>query len=147
MEQLKRIRIAGKEYPYKIDLNVLEQIQESYGGVHRFEMAVLGLEYLKNKDGKQIYNKDGDACVRRVEPSVRAIRMALPLMINEGLEIEAELAGKPWEPVTEKELSRNCDVSYEYLAELIHEEWQRCFAVKKPVPRKEEETAGSIFPG
>lgn len=147
MEDLKRIRIAGTEYPYRIDLNVLERIQEIYGEIHRFEMDILGLRYLKDKDGKQIYDKDGEPRMRSAEPSVHAIRRVLPLMINEGLEIESEITGKPWEPVTEKELARNCDVAYEYLAELIHEEYKRCFVTKKPVPGKEEVTAGSTFPG
>lgn len=131
MEKLKRIIIAGSNYPYKIDLNVLEHIQEEYGSVHAFEMDILGLKFLKDEEGKQLYNEEGEPRMYKAEPSVKAIRTVLPIMINEGLEIEAEEKGEPFTPISEKMILRQCDMSFEILSDVIHEEFRRCFVTKK----------------
>lgn len=131
MQELKRVIIAGKTYPIKLDLNVLEKIQEEYGSVGDFEMDILGLKYLKNQNGEMQYNEDNKPMLRLGEPSIKAIRFAMPAMINEGLAIEAEECGKPYEPITEEWFARNCNVSYDYLSKIIHEEFRRCFEIKK----------------
>ena len=131
MENLKRIIIAGKTYPIKMDLNVLEHIQNEYGTIYKFERDLLGIEFQKDEEGKQKYNSDGNPIMYRKEPSIKAIKVALPLMINEGLAIEAEERSISWEAVSENEIWRNCDISYELLAKMIHEEFKRCFQVKK----------------
>lgn len=122
MERLKRIIMRGHSYPIKIDMNVLEAIQEKYGSINQFEWDILGLD---------IRQEDGEWKVYKTEPSVKAIKTVLPLMINEGMEIEAEETGKAFCPVTDKEIFRICDISFETLAILIHEEFKRCFATKK----------------
>lgn len=131
MEKLKRIVIGEAEYPFKIDLNVLEHIQEEYGSIHDFERDLLGLKFLKDGEGKQIYDEDGEPCMCRQEPSIKAIRIVLPLMINEGLEIEAEEKGETFTPVAEQTILRECGVPFNLLSEIIHEEFRRCFAAKK----------------
>lgn len=136
MENLKKITIGGIEYPYKIDLYVLEQIQEHYGTIGQFERDIIGLEFMVDEEGKQMYTEDGEPRMWRVAPKIRAIRMVLPWMINEGLEIEAEDTGKEWEPVTEEKISRKCDVPYTDLAEIIHTEFSRCFSAKKNGTRR-----------
>ena len=131
MEKLKRIRIGEKRYPYKIDLNVLEQIQEEYGSINKFERDILGYVFEKDREGNQIYTKEGKPLMRRTEPSVRAIKAVLPAAINEGLAIEADETGKEFEPVTEEQIFRECKIAYETLADMMHEEFTRCFVIKK----------------
>ena len=131
MQKLKRIMINGKTYPIKMDLNVLETIQNEYGTINEFERDILGLKFAKDPEGKQIYNEDGEPRMYVGETSIKAIKVALPTMINEGLSIEAEELGKEFEPVEDNYIFRNCNVSYELLGKMIHEEFKRCFEVKK----------------
>lgn len=136
MENLTRIQIGDCSYPIKMDLNVLEQIQEGYGSINQFEMDLLGIEFIKDEEGHQLINGDGKPLLYRKEPSVKAIRAALCPMINEGLEIEAEQTGQTWQPVTKEDIERECTVDYMYLSNVIHEEFKRCFAIKKNKPEK-----------
>ena len=123
MKKMERILIGEKTYPIKIDLNVLESIQDQYGAVNLFEMDLLGLKLQKDEDGREI--------VRVTEPSVKAIRMVLPLMINEGLAIEAAETGKPYNQVTEQEIIPECRIPYNELSRIIHDEFKRCFGKKQ----------------
>lgn len=131
MEKLRRILIDGKTYPYKIDLNVLEKIQEEYGSINQFERDILGYRFKKDKNGSQIYSESGDPIMYKVETSIRAIKVALPAAINEGLAIEAEIAGKEFVPVSENYVMQNCTISFELLGHMLHEEFKRCFETKK----------------
>ncbi len=131
MRKMAEIRIGKKDYPMKMDLNVLEHIQEEYGSINQFERDILGIEYVKDENGKQLYTKDGDCRMRIVEPSVKAIKAVLPMMINEGLAIEADIRGGEYVPVSEQEIFRECQIPFEDLADMIHKEFARCFETKK----------------
>ena len=131
MQKLTRIIMNGKTYPIKMDLNVLEMIQEKYGTINEFERDLLGLEFTTDDDGNQMYDKDGKPLMYVREVSVKAIKTALPAMINEGLSIEAEETRKEFEPVEDAFVFRNCNISFEVLGKIIHEEFRRCFEVKK----------------
>lgn len=131
MEKLKKIQIAGKTYPMKCDLNVLEAVQEEFGSVNEFERQLLGIKLKKDAEGKQLYTKDGDPQIEIVEPSIKAIRVALPLLINEGLVIEAEQKGIAPEHLKEIDIIAGCSISFELLSRIIHEEYKKCFLTKK----------------
>ncbi len=131
MEKLGRICIAGETYPIKMDLNVLELLQEEFGTVNEFERQLVGIRYRKDGEGKQMYTADGEPLAYMVEPSIKAIKAALPLMINEGLAIEAYREGKPCERLEDMDVVSKCDVSFELLSKIIHEEFKKCFATKK----------------
>lgn len=131
MERLKRILIAGKTYPYKIDLNVLEAIQEGYGSISQFERDLLGYRFKKDDKGNQVYDKEGEPLMYKVEPSIRAVRAALPAAVNEGLAIEAEASGMGFTPVSEEYIMQNCTISFELLSHMLHDEFKRCFETKK----------------
>ncbi|MCM1057891.1 MAG: hypothetical protein NC517_09825 [Firmicutes bacterium] len=131
MERLKRILIAGRTYPYKIDLNVLEAIQERYGSISQFERDLLGYRFKKDEKGAQVYDQEGEPIMYRVEPSIKAIRAVLPEAINEGLAIEAEETGREFASVSEDHVMRNCSISYELLSRMLHDEFKRCFETKK----------------
>mgnify|MGYP003290080322 CR=1 FL=1 len=131
MTKLNRIMLGEKTYPIKIDLNVLEHIQENYGSINQFEMDILGLKNKLNEKGEKIFAEDGSLVMCRKEPSIRAIKAVLPSMINEGLSIEAEENGIVFAPLSDKDVFRECTISYELLAKMIHEEFARCFKTKK----------------
>lgn len=131
MQKLSRVKIGSKTYPIKVDLNVLAEIQEQYGSVNQFERDLLGLKLAKDENGAQLYTSDGDPQMYIVEPSIKAIRTALPLMINEGLEVEARAKGKEFEPLEDIDIITECNISFEALSQMIHAEYKKCFEVKK----------------
>ena len=130
MENLKRIMIGKQNFPFKIDLNVLEHIQNEYGTIYQFERELLGLQFKKDEKGNQIY-KDGEPAMTRTEPSIKAIKTVLTAAINEGLAIEADDENKSYEKVTDKFIIRECTIPFDVLSGILHEEFRRCFATKK----------------
>ena len=131
MENLNRITIGGNEYPVKIDLNVLETIQDGYGTINGFERDLLGIRMLKDAEGNQLYEDDGSPRIEITEPSIRAIKLALPAMINEGLAIEADETCSRFVPIGEEQVFRMGGADYETLAGIIHKEFKKCFDTKK----------------
>lgn len=129
--ELSRIEIGGESYPLKCDNLVLMEIQEKYGTVREFEKELVGLEEKRDENGDIILSEDGTPIFIKKEPSIKAINFALPLMINEGLEIEAEKNNTTYNPVKEKTLIRKINTNYYELSRLIHEEFSRCFVTKK----------------
>lgn len=138
MEKLKEIRIGETYYPVKIDLNVLEYIQDAYGSITDWEMDLKGWHYRKDEDGNRIYDEKGYPVMYRTEPSVKAIRTVLPAMVNEGLAIRAELQGKPWDEMPDLQIISECEIDYRELAAVIRAEFDRCFSVKKACRGKKE---------
>lgn len=129
MEDLKRILIGDKTYPFRIDLNVLQHIQEKYGPISLFEQELLGIRY-KDEEEKED-GKNEKPVMEFTEPSIKAIIAVLPMAINEGIVIEADEQNKPAEKVTAEFVTRNCTIPYDKLSEMLHEEFRRCFATKK----------------
>lgn len=130
MEKLKTIRIGEKTYPYKIDLNVLEHVQNEYGTINQWERELLGLQIKKDEEGIPTY-KDGEPVMIRTEPSIKAIKTVLTAAINEGLAIVADEENRSYEKVTDEFIIRECTIPYYVLSEILHEEFRRCFATKK----------------
>lgn len=131
MRGLNHIKIAGREYPIKCDNLVLEEIQDAFGTVQAFEEKLIGLELICDVNGEAEVSTNGEAQYRRVEPSIKAINFALPIMINEGLEIEATDLGKTYTPVEKRKLLQDIDISYRELSNIIHEEFKKCFKTRK----------------
>ncbi len=131
MEKLRRIMIGEKTYPFKIDLNVLEMVQEKYGSVKAFERELFGWRYRKDEEGKQMYSSDGVPMIYIVEPAVTAVKLILPAAVMEGLQIEADEHNRQMEEITEDYILHNCNVPYMDLCVMLQEEFSRCFAAKK----------------
>ena len=131
MEQFERIIIGGKSFPIKIDLNVLEKIQNDFESINEFERKILGLKVVTDEDGKVVFKDDDKPMMIQVEPSITAIKAVLPAMINEGLAIEAEEQNRSWEPVSDRFVFENCKIPFDMLAEIIHKEFLKCFETKK----------------
>ena len=131
MEDLSRIVIGEKSYPIKIDLNVLEHIQNVYGTIYEFERELMGLRYKRDAEGNQVYDADNKPVTEMTEPSIKAIRTVFPAAVNEGLAIEADAENRPFERLSESFIIRNCAIPYDILGVMLHEEFKRCFVTKK----------------
>jgi hypothetical protein len=130
MEKLKTFTIQKNKIPYKIDLFVLEQLQESYWNIWDFERELKGLKIKTDKNGDPVY-KDGTFMLERMHFSIKALNTILPLMVNEGLEIDADQRKKEFIPVDDKEFIRSIDINPYELQRLVVEEFDRCFDIKK----------------
>ena len=57
------------------------------------------------------------------------------MLIREGQRIDARQTGKEWEELTIKEIRECCNVPFTELSKVLHEEFNRCFDVKKKSKR------------
>jgi len=130
MGNMTRIELSGKEYPIKCSNYVLEKIQESYDRIGKWERAILGVEPIMEDDQPK-KDAEGKIIYKKVDVSVKAINAALPEMIREGMDIEAEENGEKPVKLTDKQIIRLIDMDYETLGEIIHDEFKRCFYSKK----------------
>lgn len=131
MKGLSRILIGDKTYPFRIDLNVLQQIQEEYGSINQFELDLIGIRHKKDIDGTPAYNEDGKAVMELTEPSIKAIITVLPMAVNEGIIIEADEQNKAVEKVTAEFVTRNCTIPFNTISQMLQQELRRCFDTKK----------------
>ena len=132
-EKLNTVRIGNKKIPIKCDFSVLMMLQEEFGTLKNFEQKLIGLNPVLDKDGNEIYetNAEGVEAIKykTTEPSLRAISIALPLMINEG-RIQAEAQGETFD-FDYKTAIAEADFSIIEVAVDLHSEYRRCFDRKK----------------
>lgn len=136
--KLNTITLGGKKYPLLCDLNVLETLQDEFGTVSEFERKLLGVRYVKNSEGDIVYDEEGNARMELVEPSIKAIKVALVEMVNEGIAYEAYSQGRSWEMIDELDVLVLCTIPYSDLANILHDEYKRCFLTKKSTPREKK---------
>lgn len=132
---MEYVTLGGKEYPIKCDIDVLIEIQEQFDGLNNFEMLLGGFKIVKNPDGSAILDKDGMPTLEVTEPSVRAVRGALPNMLK-----EAALLLKDTDPIDLSETDdaiKNVQFNLVRTAAAMHREFSRCFE------RKNVSSAGS----
>lgn len=127
----KKIKLGTKTYPVICTLNVLEEIQESFPTIQEFERELLGLYFVRDEDGQIVYKEDGSPKFGMKEPSIKAIRIALVSMINEGLKVDAYEKNKVYEPVDEVRIMQECDVRYSELASFLHDVYAESMSTKK----------------
>lgn len=136
-ENFTYIELGGENYPIKCDLAVLEAAQEEYGKLSVFEKEIGGLmdSGKKDEDGSTIYIKE--------EPSMKAVRFVLPLMINEGIDIENRLDGTSRKHLTDETLQESvCGTNVFTLADTLYREFLKCFESKNRNSTQEEEKSG-----
>lgn len=127
-EKLAYIELSGEKLPIKCDLVVLEAAQEEYGTVNEFERKLLGIKFDENKKKVQ------------TEPSFKTIRFALVQMVNEGIDVENALNGEKKKHLSEAELVNLCtDVNVFEVANILHNEFERCFQAKNLKSTQEQE--------
>jgi len=82
-EHTEMVRLAGKEYPIRCDINVLIEIQEKFNTVSNFEMLIAGVKIAKDENGDILTDESGKILFERHDPSLRAIAEILPCMLLE----------------------------------------------------------------
>ena len=115
MDKCTKIKISGKEYPIRFDYMVLKDISEKYSSIRKFEMDLLGMEKIGQKDdGSPIINKTK-------EPSISCIIFLLPKMINSALDYMG------YEQIEENQIIKEIDINFSELAMKLHDEMVKCF--------------------
>ena len=118
-DDMARVSVCGKEYPYRCDMAVLEKIQKEYGDVLDYEYAIRGvIPYYDEETGLRVRKKD-----RSTIPDVGKVCRSLIWMIREGIEI----SGEELKPPTEKELMQQREIPITRLALYCFEEYSKCF--------------------
>lgn len=134
---LTRIQIGDRSLPIRIDLNVLDQIEERYVTKEKFEQELLGWRFKRDEEGKYERTAEGRIAIEYVRPSLKALIFILPRMINEGLKAEAYDNGGSYDPLEAEWIIAACEIERGYLREIIMKELRRCESVKKDMPGKE----------
>lgn len=133
-EKMNTVRIGGKKIPIKCNFNVLQTLQEEFGTLKQFEQALIGMVPILDKNGDPIYETSPDGIesvkFKTTEPSLKAIAMALPMMINEG-RLQAQAQGDDLPDYDYKSAIKEADFSIVDVAVDLHAEYRRCFDRKK----------------
>lgn len=129
--ELNYVDIGGAKYPIYCDLNVLEIIQDNYESINKFERDLLGLTPLRSEDGELQRDDKGLILNKTGEPKIKAVALGLFLMIREGQRIDTRQTGTQHEELTAEELREITSVPFTDLANVLHDEFNRCFNVKK----------------
>lgn len=102
--------------------------------INEFERRILGAEIVRDENGEPIYDDNNRIKLVFKAYDIECLLMGLTLMINEGLEIEADQEGTECEPVDETYLGRIMDMPMINLSNMVHEAFNKCFeSKKKPV--------------
>lgn len=141
--ELDTIEIAGEEYPIHCDLYVLSQIQERMS-LNDFERKIIGAKIIRKDDGTPEHDEKGRIKLEFDEYDINALILGLTMMINEGLMIQSEQEGMDYEPVTEKEIARNCSMSLSELSSVVSDAFNRCVISKKKKMTKTQSRKKSI---
>lgn len=133
-DELQYIKLSGKEYPIKCDLLVVEKIQEKYESIDDFENGLLTWELVRDEAGNIVYeekeeeNKKPKA--RGRFPKMECVNDALFWFVCEGEAIAAEIEHRAPERISREKIVRSVDISIIKLANLLYDEFFRCFSLK-----------------
>lgn len=86
IDKLGKLEVGEVTYPIAFNLNVLENIQESYGTIDEWQDTLIG--------------EEGSL------PNIKCLKWSFTQFINEGIDIENETAEKKRAFVTEKQVGR-----------------------------------------
>lgn len=141
-EGLSYIILSGEKYPIRCDLLVLERIQEEFGSINDFENGLITWEPKLDENGEEILDENGEVEVKGKFPDIKTVNAALYLMVNEGEAILAEQEERKPIERTKEEIVRKADAAPTALANVLHNEFYRCFHIKNQETTKNpKETA------
>lgn len=123
--EVDHVTLGDRTYPAYCDLRVLEQLQDEYETITKFERALLGQKIVYDDDGNPERNDDGTIVKESLEYSVRAIVKGLYYMIREGQRLEGED-----ELITEEEIY-DMQLNVILLKMVVHGLFMKCFEIKK----------------
>lgn len=92
---MKKIETTTETYPFVLNLNVIDLIQEKYGNLDAWADKIEGI--VRDKDGKKI---------DKVLPSIKDLKWFFKEAINEGIDIENEENENRRSFITEKQAGR-----------------------------------------
>lgn len=131
MKKLNTINLGENEYPIKCDLDALEQLQDEFGSLQNFEFLLKGMNPILDENGQKKIDKNGDIEVEMTEPSMKAIKTALLIMIKEGVEIHNEDATEKIKLPSDKKLCRMIEAPFTISVKL-YEEYLNSLMTKNP---------------
>lgn len=142
-EKMNTVTIGNKKIPIKCNLSALQVFQENFETLKTFEQKLIGMVPVLDANGDQIYevNSDGIEVMKfkTTEPNLKAIALALTVMINEG-RIQAEAQGEDPIDFDYKQAIKEADFSIIEVAVELHTEYRRCFDRKKVKASKQTAT-------
>lgn len=123
--EVDHVTLGEKTYPAYCDLRVLEQLQDEYETITKFERALLGQKIVYDEDGNPERKEDGTIVKESIEYSVKAVVKGLYYMIREGQRIEGA-----------KDLIKEDDIydmqtNVILLRMVVHGLFMKCFEIKK----------------
>lgn len=92
---MKKIKTTTETYPFVLNLNVIDLIQEKYGNLDAWADKIEGI--VRDKNGKKI---------SKVLPSIKDLKWFFKEAINEGIDIENEENESKRSFITEKQAGR-----------------------------------------
>ncbi len=133
-ENLNTITLQGEKYPIRCDINVCEMLQDEFGSLAEFERRLLGLEFQRDAKGQirtTVRPEDGRAVpdFKLTEPSIKAIRIAIKTMTQEGKLFALE-QGDPVPDIDVDKAILNMQFDRGNVAKQLHEEYARCLEQK-----------------
>lgn len=129
-EGLSYIELSGKSYPIRCDILVLEKIQEKYDSLDSFESKLMTWEPEMDQEGNKIREENGDIKYRGKLPDAKVLNDALYWMVSEGEAVAAEEESRKPQAITREGIARKADLTPIELANLLHDEFYRCFKSK-----------------
>ncbi|MBE5830808.1 MAG: hypothetical protein E7306_03605 [Butyrivibrio sp.] len=136
---LKEVEINGEKLPYYCDLFVLSKIQEKMS-VAQFERDILGAKPRTDEEGNIIRDEDGRIQLIFDHYVIETMIFGLTLMINEGITVMKDQEECSLGEVNEAYIGRCCTMQPAELSDLLSEEFNRCFAVKKNQTTENQKT-------
>ena len=79
VKELSYITLSGVTLPMKLDNLVLQEVQQKYGSLTKFEMDLIGAVVTEDAEGKK--------SLKQAEPDVSVANFVLPRMIREGFAV------------------------------------------------------------
>lgn len=140
--EAKTVVFGGQEYPVRCDMNVLEKLQDVFGTLNNWENGILGIKGFRDSEEIDEETEKPKRVAVMGEISIRAVRVAFVLMVNEAIEIENEDKGTKREKIPTAEFLRCCrdGNGYVKLASDLHDEFLNCFVSKNAeAPQSGEE--------
>ncbi len=128
---LKKINLSGDEYPLLCTIPLLKDIQDEFGSIPEFSEKLMP----SKKEGKKKVLDDTRL------PDIRAIELALPRMINDGIRYYNKYHDLEMKPVKADEIFLKNDQPLFGVAMAVYTELWRSINAPKQQPLTETSRA------
>ena len=125
VKELSYITLSGETLPMKMDNLVLQEAQQKYGSLTKFEMALIGAVMTEDAEGKK--------SLKQAEPDVSVANFVLPHMIREGFAVLGDTC-----EYSDEDIIRLIDMNIYVMADAIHEEYRKAMRVQDPKQKPDQ---------